>query len=149
VSCRSSKFHLSGPNTIAALRIATSILFLSFGEYKVFRSGFAHVGFQKYLQGYIDGEAVSFYRPVLTNLVLPHAVWELLVGISLLIGLWVQPASIAGIILLLNLTLAAWFAPGHDAPTWQYFGNETGSFATSISACNFLREQCGRDLRVR
>jgi len=55
---------------------------------------------------------------------LPHAVWELLVGISLLIGLWVRPASLAGIVLLINLTLATWFAPGHDAPTWQYFGNE-------------------------
>jgi len=120
------------PRTIAAVRIATSIFFLSFGEYKVFGSSFAHGGFQKYLQSYIDGEAVNFYKPILAHLVLPHAilfgyfvgVWELLIGISFLIGLWVRPASIAGIVLLLNLTLATWFAPGHDAATWQYFGNE-------------------------
>jgi uncharacterized membrane protein YphA (DoxX/SURF4 family) len=127
-----NKISSSLPKTIAAMRIATSIFFLFFGEYKVFGSGFAHGGFQKYLQGYIDGEAVGFYRPVLTHLVLPHAVffgyfvgvWELLIGISLLVGIWVRPASIAGIILMSNLTLATWFAPGHDVPTWHYFGNE-------------------------
>jgi uncharacterized membrane protein YphA (DoxX/SURF4 family) len=126
------KSSTSLPKAIAAMRIATSIFFLFFGEYKLFGSGFTHGGFQKYLQGYIDGEAVGFYRPLLTHLVLPHAVffgyfvgvWELFIGVSLLVGIWVRPASIAGIILMLNLTLATWFAPGHDAPAWHYFGNE-------------------------
>jgi uncharacterized membrane protein YphA (DoxX/SURF4 family) len=127
-----SKISASLPKTIAAIRIGTSIFFLFFGEYKVFGSGFAHGGFQKYLQGYIDGEAVGFYKPLLVHLIWPHAVffgyfvgvWELFIGISLLVGIWVRPASIAGIILMLNLTLATWFGPGHDAPTWHYFGNE-------------------------
>lgn len=127
-----SKISAPLPKTIAAMRIATSVFFLFFGEYKVFGSGFAHGGFQKYLQGYIDGEAVAFYKPVLVHLIWPHAVffgylvgvWELFIGISLLVGIWVRSASIAGIILMLNLTLATWFGPGHDAPTWHYFGNE-------------------------
>ena len=127
-----SKISASLPKTIAAIRIGTSVFFLFFGEYKVFGSGFAHGGFQKYLQGYIDGEAVGFYKPLLVHLIWPHAVffgyfvgvWELFIGISLLVGIWVRPASIAGIILMLNLTLATWFDPGHDAPTWHYFGNE-------------------------
>ena len=86
------------PKTIAVVRVATSLFFLLFGEYKVAGPGFAHGGFQTYLQGYIGESAVSFYRPVLSGLILPHAVFfgylvgviELLVGISLLLGLWVR-----------------------------------------------------------
>src|SRR6516164_2054980 len=86
--------------TIAAVRIATSVFFLLFGEYKIAGPGFAHGGFQSYLQEYIASGSVSFYRPALSHIVLPHAVFfgyvvgilELLIGISLLIGLWVRPA---------------------------------------------------------
>src|SRR5579864_6472632 len=90
--------------TIAAVRIAASVFFLMFGEYKVAGPAFAHGGFQTYLHDYIATSAVSFYRPVLSQIVLPHAVFfgyavgiiELLVGVSLLIGLWVRPACILG-----------------------------------------------------
>jgi hypothetical protein len=61
--------------TIAGARIATSIFFLLFGEYKVAGPAFAHGGFQNYLREYIASSAVSFYRPVLSGLVLPHAVF--------------------------------------------------------------------------
>jgi len=116
--------------TIAGVRIATSVFFVLFGEYKLAGPGFAHGGFQNYLHDYINASAVSFYRPILAGLVLPHAVFfgyfvgaiELAVGLSLLIGLWVRPACIVGILFLLNLTLAAWWEPGHGAPAWRYFG---------------------------
>jgi uncharacterized membrane protein YphA (DoxX/SURF4 family) len=123
--------HNASPlRTIAAVRIATSIFFLLFGEYKVAGPGFADGGFQSYLHDYIATTAVSFYRPVLVHIVLPHAVFfgyavgviELLVGISLLLGLWVQRACIVGILFLLNLTLASWWDAGHGAPIWRYFG---------------------------
>jgi uncharacterized membrane protein YphA (DoxX/SURF4 family) len=123
--------HNASPlRTIAAVRIATSIFFLLFGEYKVAGPGFAHGGFQTYLRDYIATTAVSFYRPVLVHIVLPHAVFfgyavgviELLVGISLLLGLWVQRACIVGILFLLNITLASWWDAGHGAPIWRYFG---------------------------
>src|SRR6201981_4208824 len=92
--------------TIAVVRMATSVFFLLFGEYKVAGPEFAHGGFQTYLQDYIANSAVSFYRPVLSGLVLPHAVFfgyivgaiEMFVGICLLLGLWVRPASIVGIL---------------------------------------------------
>jgi uncharacterized membrane protein YphA (DoxX/SURF4 family) len=84
--------------TIATVRIATGLLFLLFGEYKVAGPAFAHGGFQQYLQGYIQGDAVSFYRPFLAHVVLPHAVFfgyvvgvlELLIAISLIMGLLVR-----------------------------------------------------------
>jgi thiosulfate dehydrogenase [quinone] large subunit len=118
--------------TIAGVRMATSVFFLLFGEYKVAGPGFAHGAFQAYLQDYIGNSAVSFYRPFLAGLVLPHAVFfgylvgvvELLIGLSLLIGLWVRPACVLGILFLLNLVLATWWGPGHRVPVWRYFGAE-------------------------
>lgn len=120
------------PKTIALVRIATSVFFLLFGEYKVAGPGFAHGGFQAYLEDYIANSAVSFYRPVLSGLVLPHAVFfgylvgivELAIGGSLLVGLWVRPACIVGVLFLVNMALATWWAPGHGVAFWRYFGNE-------------------------
>ena len=118
--------------TIAGVRIATSVFFLLFGEYKLSGPGFAHGGFLGYLQEFIANGAVSFYRPVLSGLVLPHAVFfgylvgvvEIVIGISLLLGLWVRPASVLAGLYLLNLTLATWWGPGHGAAVWRYFGAE-------------------------
>ncbi len=120
------------PKTVACVRIATSIFFLLFGEYKVAGPGFGHGGFQTYLQDYIANSAVSFYRPVLSGFVLPHAVFfgymvgvvELLIGIGLLIGLGVRPACVLGMLFLLNMLLATWWGPGHGVPLWRYFGAE-------------------------
>jgi uncharacterized membrane protein YphA (DoxX/SURF4 family) len=118
------------PKTIAGVRIATSVFFLLFGEYKIAGPGFAHGGFQTYLQDYIHSSSVSFYRPLLSGLVLPHAVFfgyfvgalELWIGLCLLLGLWVRPACAVGVLFLLNITLASWWEPGHGAPIWRYFG---------------------------
>src|SRR3979411_1388666 len=82
---------------VAGARVAPGGLFLFFGEYKLAGPGFAHGGFQGYLQTYIDGTAVSFYRSVLAHLVLPHAVFlgytvgvlETFIGFRLLLGLLV------------------------------------------------------------
>ncbi|HET7208104.1 MAG TPA: DoxX family protein [Terriglobales bacterium] len=121
-----------GSRAIAVARIATAVFFLFFGEYKVFGSAFAHGGFQEYLQGYLNGSAVSFYRPVLANLVLPHAVFfgylvgvaELFIGISLLLGIYLRAGSIVGMLHMISLAMATWWEPGHGVPTWRYFGAE-------------------------
>ncbi len=120
----------SSHKTIAVVRIATSIFFLFFGEYKVAGPAFAHIGFPTYLHDYINTTAVSFYRPVLSGIVVPHAVFfgyavgviELLIGISFLLGLWVRIACVVGILFLLNLTLASWWDAGHGVAIWHYFG---------------------------
>ncbi len=140
------------PRMIAGVRIATSVFFLLFGEYKVAGPAFAHGGFQGYLHDYIATGAVSFYRPVLSRLVLPHAVFfgyvvgvvELLVGVSLLIGLWVRPASVLGILFLLNLTLAAWWEPGHGAPVWRYFGARLDTLPLMLLLIIFFAADAGR-----
>jgi uncharacterized membrane protein YphA (DoxX/SURF4 family) len=118
--------------TIAIVRIATGLLFLLFGEYKLAGPGFAHGGFQHYLDGYIQTDAVAFYRPFLLHVILPHATFfgyvvgafELWIAISLILGLWVRVSSILGALFMVNLALASWWGPGHGAALWKYFGAE-------------------------
>ncbi len=116
--------------TISCIRILTSFFFLFFGQYKLFGWEFAHGGFAQYLNGYIGGEAVSWYRPVLAHLVLPHHTFfgyavgavETFIGLALLLGLFVRVASVLGALHMLSLTLATFWSPGHNVPTWRYFG---------------------------
>ena len=138
--------------TIAVVRMATSVFFLLFGEYKVAGPEFAHGGFQTYLQDYIANSVVSFYRPVLSGLVLPHAVFfgyvvgivELLIGLSLLLGLWVRAGCILGIAFLVNMVLATWWAPGHGVPVWRYFGAELDHLPLLLLLIVFYAADAGR-----
>jgi len=117
---------------IAVTRIATGFLFLLFGEYKVAGPAFAHCDFQKYLDGFIQTEAVSFYRPVLVHIVAPRAVFfgyavgilELWIAASLILGIFVRPTSIVGALFMLNITLSTWWGAGHGVALWRYFGAE-------------------------
>ena len=138
--------------TIAGVRIATSVFFLLFGEYKLAGPDFAHGGFQGYLQSYITSSAVSFYRPILSGLILPHAVFfgygvgviEIFVGICLLVGFWVRPACVVGIFFLLNLTLAAWWEPGHGVPLWRYFGARLDTLPLLLLLIVFFAADAGK-----
>lgn len=138
---------------IALVRMATAVFFILFGEYKLFGSGFAHGGFQEYLRGYIEGSAVSFYRPVLAHLVLPHAVFfgyavgavEVFIGLSLLVGIWVRWASVLGALHMLNLTLATWWEVGHGVPVWRYFGAELDHLPLLFLFVIFFVSDAGRE----
>jgi uncharacterized membrane protein YphA (DoxX/SURF4 family) len=138
--------------TIAAVRIVTAAFFILFGQYKLFGSGFAHGGFQEYLRGYVGSSAVSFYRPILANLALPHAVFlgygvgavEMFIGVSLLLGIWVRPASVLGALHMLSLTLATWWEPGHGVPVWRYFGAELDHLPLLFLFVIFFASDAGR-----
>src|SRR5437899_9651020 len=60
---------------LAILRIGVGILFLIFGEYKVFGTQFTlHGGFQFWINKFLtEGGAYPFMAPVLRNFVLPHS----------------------------------------------------------------------------
>lgn len=117
--------------TIAAVRIATGVIFLFFGEYKIVGPSFAYGGFEGWIHQFVDqGMAVGFYKVFLVKFVLVHPVlcarivgWgEFAIGLSLVLGIFVRPASVAGAIHMVSLGLATWYAPGHGAPLWRYFG---------------------------
>lgn len=117
--------------TIALTRILTGLIFILFGEYKVAGPEFAHGGFQQWLGGFINHDAVSFYRPFLLHVVQPHAVFcgyfvgvaELAIGLALVAGLWVRAASGFGVLHMVSLILATWNQVG-PGPIWRYFGAE-------------------------
>lgn len=117
--------------TIAAVRILTGIIFLFFGEYKIVGPAFAHGGMQGWINGWLSGnESVGFYGAFLQHFALAHPVlcanvvgWgETAIGIALVLGLFVRAASVGGAIHMISLALATWYAPGHGAATWKYFG---------------------------
>lgn len=120
-----------GAKTIAAVRIATGIIFLFFAEYKIAGPAWTYGGFEGWIHQFVDeGTAVGFYKMFLVKFVLVHPVlcarivaWgELAIGLSLVLGLLVRPASVGGMILMIALALSTWYAPGHGAPLWKYFG---------------------------
>src|SRR6058998_425494 len=116
---------------LAYLRIAVGVLFLIFGEYKVFGTQFTlGGGFQGWIERFIAGHgAYPFMLPVLQGLVLPHktvigflvAYGELAIGIALVTGILVRTASICGAIYMLALLFSSNY-PGPQAALWQYFG---------------------------
>jgi uncharacterized membrane protein YphA (DoxX/SURF4 family) len=157
MSCVKTKATMSAPfptlsKTIAAVRIVIAVFFILFGQYKLAGPGFAHGGFQQYLRGYIADGAVSFYRPVLAELVLPHAVvlgygvgaFEMVIGVALLLGIWVRPASALGALFMLNLALATWWEPGHAVPLWRYFGAELDKLPLLFLFIIFFVSDAGR-----
>ena len=117
--------------TIAVVRIATGIIFFLFAEYKIVGNEFTPTGFMRWVGGWVEqGQPVGFFRPVLVNFALVHPVlsarfvaWgELAIATSLILGLWVRPASVWGGIFMVSMALSTWYGPGHGAPVWQYFG---------------------------
>ena len=127
----------------AILRIGIGILFLIFGEYKVFGTQFTlHGGFQFWINRFLEDGAYPFMKSVLKNFVLPHATpiaflvayGELCIGLSLVSGILARAASFFGLIYMLSLLFAANY-PGAGAPFWQYFG---ASLDHSVLALCFL-----------
>ena len=115
---------------LALTRIAVGVFFLFFAQYKLASPDFAHAGYAKYVTGFIQSSAVSFYKPFLQKTV-QHAVAsgyavavaELLIGVSLVLGLRVRFFSVVGALFMFNLVLCTWNAPG-PGPAWRYLGNQ-------------------------
>jgi len=124
--------HLDTRNThaLALLRIGVGLLFLIFGQYKVFGTAFTlHGGFQSWINKFLEGGAYPFMVPVLREFVLPHATaiaflvayGEFAIGLGLTAGVLVRSASFGGLILMLTMLFSSDY-PGAGAPFWQYFG---------------------------
>ena len=127
---------------LAGLRISVGLLFLIFGQYKVFGTEFTlGGGFQYWIHRFLEGGAYPFMIPVLRDFVLPHATplaflvayGEFSIGLALLLGLLVRAASVCGFVYMLTLLLASNY-PGDHAVFWRYFG---ASLSHSVLALCF------------
>ena len=149
-----SNQHDRNTLALAVLRICVGILFLIFGEYKVFGTQFTlHGGFQFWINRFVEDGAYPFMKPVLKNFVLVHATpvaflvayGELAIGVSLVSGILVRAASFCGLIFMLSLLFSSNY-PGANAPFWQYLG---ASLDHSVLALCFLAFLIGRaDVRL-
>lgn len=131
---------------MAALRIAIGVLFLIFGEYKVFGTEFVSGGgFEGWIQRFLADGAYPFMVPVLRGFVLPHAgpiallvaYGELALGVSLLLGLWTRLASLFGLIYMLALLFSANY-PGPGAALWHYAGAALEHLVLALCFAAFL-----------
>ena len=134
---------------LALLRIGVGVFFLIFGEYKVFGTQFTlHGGFQFWINKFLEGGAYPFMAPVLRGFVLQHATalafltayGEFAIGLSLVLGILVRPASAGGLLLMLAMLFSSDY-PGAHAPFWQYFG---ASLSHSVFALCFVAFLVGR-----
>jgi len=135
--------------SLALLRIGVGILFLIFGQYKVFGTAFTlHGGFQFWINKFLEGGTYPFMAPVLRGFVLPHATsiaflvayGELAIGLALFLGVMVRSASFCGLLFMLTMLFSSDY-PGAGAPLWQYFG---ASLSHSVFALCFAAFLTGR-----
>ena len=134
---------------LALLRIGVGILFLIFGQYKVFSTAFTlHGGFQFWINKFLEGGAYPFMAPILRGFVLRHATsiaflvayGELAIGLALVFGIMIRSASFCGLIFMLTMLFSSDY-PGAEAAFWQYFG---ASLSHSVFALCFAAFLIGR-----
>ena len=142
---------------LALLRISVGILFLIFGEYKVFGTQFTlGGGFQIWINRFIQHGAYPFMLGVLKDFVLPNAsviaflvaYGELCIGIALTAGILVRTASVFGVIFMLTLLFASDY-PGPNAAFWQYFGASLSHSVLALCMTAFAIGDPGEVLSVR
>lgn len=142
---------------LAGLRIAVGVLFLIFGEYKVFGAHFTlGGGFQWWINQFLADGAYPFMVPVLKGFVLRYATpiaflvayGELSIGISLVTGLWTKAASICGICYMLTLLFSSNY-PGPGAAPWQYFGASLNHLMLAFCFAAFVIGRPEAAFRIR
>jgi len=144
---------ISSTRALATLRIAVGILFLILAEYKVFGTKFTlGGGFQYWINSFLEAGAYPFMAPVLRNFVLPHATpiaflvayGELAIGTALVIGRWIRPASLCGLVYMATLLFSSNY-PGPHAALWQYFGASLNHLVLALCFAVFALARTDKD----
>lgn len=142
---------------LAELRIAVGVLFLIFGQYKVFGTQFTFGGgFQSWINRFLAEGAYPFMAPILRDFVLPHgteiaflvAYGELAIGLALSLGILVRTASAFGTVYMLALLFSSNY-PGPHAPVWQYFGAALDHFVLALCFATFVLGEADKVLSLR
>jgi thiosulfate dehydrogenase [quinone] large subunit len=133
------------------------LLFLIFGQYKVFGTQFTlGGGFQMWINRFIEHGAYPFMAGLLKGFVLSYATpiaflvayGELLIGIALVAGILVRPASICGLVFMLTLLFSSDY-PGANAAFWQYFGASLSHSVLALCFATFLAGDANQVFAVR
>lgn len=141
---------------LAGLRIAVGVLFLIFGQYKVFGTQFTlGGGFQFWINRFLEQGAYPFMAPILRDFVLPQgtaiaflvAYGELAIGLALVLGILVRTASTCGMIYMVALLLSSDY-PGPRAAFWQYFGGALGHLVPALCFAAFTLGESAKGLSV-
>jgi len=131
---------------IAGLRIAVGVLFIIFGQYKVFGTQFTlGGGFDRWIQRFLERGAYPFMVPVLRDFVQPNgtafaflvAYGELAIGLALVLGVFARVASVWGCIYMLALLFSSNY-PGPSAVFWQYFGAALSHLTLALCFAAFV-----------
>lgn len=147
----------SNTKALAGLRVCVGVLFLIFAQYKVLGTQFTlGGGFQYWINRFLADGAYPFMVPVLQKFVLPHATaiallvayGELAIGLALVLGILVRPASVAGFTYMLTLLFSANY-PGAHAPAWEYFGASLEHSVLALCFAAFAFGETERALSVR
>ncbi len=103
-------------------------------------------GFRFWINKFLEDGAYPFMVPVLRGFVLPHATaiaflvayGELAIGLALVLGLVVRPASAFGLLYMLSLLFSANY-PGAHARLRQYVAGSFGGSAVfrRFADCGF------------
>ena len=142
---------------LAFIRISVGVLFIVFGEYKVFGAQFTlGGGFQHWIDRFIADGAYPFMVPILRGFVLPHgtpiaflvAYGEFAIGIALMLGVLVRAASACGCLYMLTLLFSSNY-PGPHAPLWQYFGAALDHLVLVFCFVALVLGRAGEVLSVR
>lgn len=142
---------------LAGLRIAVGVLFLIFGQYKVFGTQFTlGGGFQFWINRFLEQGAYPCMVGVLKNFVLPHATavaflvayGELAIGLGLIMGILVRTASVCGMVYMLTLLVSSNY-PGPHAPFWQYFGASLDHSVLALCFATFAIADADRVASLR
>src|SRR5215475_5247997 len=134
---------LLGRIMLALVRIAVGWIFFFFGQYKIVGVKFVN-----------EGQPVHWLLPMLNHYVLAHPqVWarviawsEMLIAVSLIVGLWVRISSIGGILFMLTLMLSTWYAGGYPAPTWQFIAAHLAQIPLMLLFILFFAMRAGETL---
>lgn len=141
---------------LAWLRIAVGVLFLVFGQYKVFGTQFTlGGGFQSWINRFVTEGAYPFMLPMLRDFVLPYgtviaflvAYGELAIGLALVAGVLVRTASVFGVVYMLSLLFSSNY-PGPHAPLWQYFGASLDHSVLALCFAAFFAGDADRVLSL-
>ena len=71
---------------------------------------------------------------------------EMLIAVSLILGLWVRAASLGGILFMFTLMLCTWYAAGYPAATWQFVAAHLAQIPLMLLFILFFAQRAGETL---